>query len=83
MMDIHGYPCIYQVYPPRWIYMVHPWINMDIPGISMRTAYTWDIPGIFHIYIHEIGVPDGGHTSQPEAGTLRSGYYDIILVVLL
>ena len=50
MMDIHGYLCIYQIYPPRWIYLVYPWIYMDILGISIRTAYTWDIHGIFHVY---------------------------------
>ncbi len=65
MMDIHGYPCIYHVYPLRWIYMVYPWISEYILWISFRTAYTWDIHGIFHgiymvypMYILEIGVPD-------------------------
>jgi hypothetical protein len=55
MMDIHGYPCIYHVYPPRWIYMVY--ISMDIlvhlgyprdidqDGIYM--GYTWNIPCIY------------------------------------
>ena len=66
MMDIHGlcdgYLCIYHVYPPRWIYIVYPWISEYIPWISNHYYRSGrHIHGIYmeySMYIHEIGVPD-------------------------
>ncbi len=58
-------PWLYHVYPSDWIYMVYPWIFLDIPCISIKyvqcipmdihgislDVYTWYIRGILR-YIH-------------------------------